>query len=93
VTDVTECVRAVTAHQIPARAPLQVTAGQRVTVGERDTHWPAFVFVTADNGSGWVPSRDMLTVLARDDASGWLWAKADGGREGWVPMDTVQALP
>ena len=55
MTDVTESVRAVKAHQIPARAPLKVTAGQRVTAGGRDTHWPAFVFVTADNGSGWVP--------------------------------------
>ena len=50
-------VRAAKAHEIPARAPLQLTAGQRVTAGQRDTHWPAFVFVTADNGSGWVPSR------------------------------------
>ncbi|GAA2101154.1 SH3 domain-containing protein [Brevibacterium salitolerans] len=26
-------------------------------VGDRDEEWPAFVFVIAANGSGWVPSR------------------------------------
>lgn len=108
-------VRAVKVHEIPARAPLQVSAGQRVTVGERDTHWPAFVFVTADSGAGWVPSRylgpdgtvltpydttelptaagDLLTVLAQDDESGWLWVRAADGREGWVPIDTVEPVP
>ena len=50
-------VRAVTAHEIPDRAPLRVTPGQQVQLGERDTTWPEFVFVTADDGSGWVPAR------------------------------------
>ncbi|PWJ54157.1 hypothetical protein SAMN06264364_10864 [Quadrisphaera granulorum] len=26
-------------------------------MGERDTQWPAFVFVTSSSGSGWVPAR------------------------------------
>ena len=26
-------------------------------MGERDTEWPAFVFVTTAAGSGWVPER------------------------------------
>lgn len=26
-------------------------------MGEWDTDWPAFVFVTTDHGSGWVPGR------------------------------------
>lgn len=26
-------------------------------MGERDTQWPAFVFVTGSSGKGWVPSR------------------------------------
>lgn len=50
-------VRAVTAHEIPDRAPIRVTPGQQVQLGERDTTWPEFVFVTADAGSGWVPAR------------------------------------
>ncbi len=35
---------------------------------------------------------ETLTVIARDDASGWLWVRSASGREGWVP-DTVQPLP
>jgi SH3-like domain-containing protein len=50
-------VRAVRAHEIPSRPAIRVAAGQRVEVGDRDTTWPAFVFVTADGGSGWVPAR------------------------------------
>ncbi|WP_029150506.1 SH3 domain-containing protein [Microbacterium indicum] len=44
-------------HEIPDRAPLAVHPGDAVSVGERDTEWPAFVFVTAPRGSGWVPAR------------------------------------
>lgn len=50
-------VRAVKAHIIPVRSPIQVTPGQKVRVGRRDTTWPAFAFVTTDDGSGWVPAR------------------------------------
>ena len=52
-------VRAVRAHEIPQRAPLVLSAGQQVTVGQRDTQWPAFVFVTAGTGEGWVPARHL----------------------------------
>lgn len=56
-------------HVIPERPPLQVEPGQRLGVGDRDTEWPAFVFVTTDTGSGWVPSRhlhiDGSTALVR----------------------------
>ena len=50
-------VRAVSAHEIPDRPPIQVAPGQQVQLGERDTTWPEFVFVTAGGGSGWVPAR------------------------------------
>lgn len=50
-------VQAVKAHEIPGRPPIQVAAGQSVQVGDRDTTWPAFVFVTTGHGSGWVPAR------------------------------------
>ena len=52
-------VRVVRAHEIPQRAPLVLSAGQQVTVGQRDTEWPAFVFVTAGTGEGWVPARHL----------------------------------
>lgn len=47
------------AHEIPERPPIRVEVGERVQVGERDTDWPAFVFVTAQSGSGWVPERHL----------------------------------
>jgi hypothetical protein len=47
------------AHEIPDRPPLQLTVGQRVDVGDRDTEWPEFVFVTAAQGSRWVPARHL----------------------------------
>lgn len=50
-------VRAIQSHEIPERAPLRLSAGQMVTVGQRDDRFPAFVFVTAAAGrQGWVPS-------------------------------------
>jgi hypothetical protein len=50
-------VRAIRAHVGPDRPPISVAAGEHVEVGERDTTWPAFAFVTTTGGSGWVPAR------------------------------------
>lgn len=52
-------VVATEAHAIPERPPLSLAPGDVVTVGRRDRDWPAFVFVTAARGSGWVPSRHL----------------------------------
>lgn len=46
-------------HEAPERAPLTVVPGQIVSVQGWDTEWPAFVFVTAEVGSGWVPGRHL----------------------------------
>ena len=56
---VNRVVVARSAHRIPDRLPIRVEIGDRVKVGERDSEWPAFVFVTAQNGSGWVPERHL----------------------------------
>ena len=78
------------------------------------TEWPEFVFVTAPQGSGWVPARhlsassrsavvrtgydttelptrvgEVLDVVAEDLASGWVWCRSRKGREGWVPLNTL----
>jgi hypothetical protein len=107
-------VVATAAHEIPDRAPLRVSVGQRVDVGDRDTEWPEFVFVTAPQGSGWVPARhlsassgsavvlteydttelptrpgEVLDVVAEDLVSGWMWCRSPEGREGWVPVKTL----
>jgi hypothetical protein len=47
------------AHEIPDRPPIRVNVGDRVEVGERDSEWPAFVFVTGQKGSGWIPERHL----------------------------------
>ena len=49
--------RAVAGHEIPERPPIVIEPGEQVEVGERDTEWPEFVFVTTRCGSGWVPAR------------------------------------
>ena len=46
-------------HEIPERPPLVVRPGDVVQVGDRDTEWPAFVFVAASHGTGWVPARHL----------------------------------
>ena len=103
------------AHKIPRRPPVQLALGEQVTVGDRDTEWREFVFVTATHGSGWVPARylsassgtalvltaydttelpthvgDVLEVVAEDRASGWWWCRTPEGREGWVPVTTLE---
>ena len=30
-----------------------------------------------------------VTVLDRDDESGWWWCRTDDGATGWVPMDSL----
>ena len=50
-------VVATLAHRIPERPPLQLVEGEAVRVGERNTEWLAFVFVTTTHGEGWVPAR------------------------------------
>jgi hypothetical protein len=110
-------LRATTAHVIPERPPIQLWPGQQVRTGRRDDEWPAFVFVTADDGAGWVPERyldtsrhpvvvttsydttelataagEELTLIKRDDPSGWAWVRNAAGREGWVPLRTVEVM-
>src|ERR1700735_3345951 len=33
---------------------------------------------------------EMLTVLFRDDLSGWTWVRNTAGPEGWVPDNTIE---
>ena len=111
-------LRATTAHTIPQRPPIQITPGQQVQAGQQDTDWPAFVFITTDDGAGWVPGRHLdtssdpavvitgynttelattageeLNLINQDDPSGWAWVRNAAGREGWVPLRTVEPVP
>lgn len=51
--------RTTSAHELPQRAPIKLAVGEPVMVGDRDTEWPEFVFVTTSHGSGWVPARHL----------------------------------
>lgn len=43
-------------HRAPDRVPIQVRAGDRVMLGQRDRDWPQFVWTIGSNGlGGWVP--------------------------------------
>lgn len=111
-------LRATSSHSVPDRPPIQVVPGQQVQAGRRDTEWPEFVFVTTDDGAGWVPRRfldtssdpavvradydttelattvgEALTLVERDDRSGWAWLRNQAGQEGWVPLRTIAAAP
>lgn len=49
--------RVTAAHRSPARPAIRVNSGDQVTLGERDTEWPAFTWVTLANGlGGWMPA-------------------------------------
>ena len=49
--------RVIAAHRAPDRAPIQVASGDPVTLGDRDTDWPQFVWTTLASGlGGWIPS-------------------------------------
>lgn len=84
-------VTARTAHEIPDRAPLQLTVGDEVQAGVHDSEWPELVFVTAARTTE-LPTRvgEVLDVLAEDVISGWLWCRSSSGRQGWVPVRTVE---
>jgi hypothetical protein len=111
-------LRATAAHTIPLRPPIRVTPGQQVQAGQRDTDWPAFVFISTDDGAGWIPDRHLdtssdpavvitaydttelattggeeLTLIQRDDPSGWAWVRNAAGQEGWVPLRTIEPVP
>jgi SH3-like domain-containing protein len=58
-------VTAMVDHEIPERPALRLEPGDPVEVGERDTRWPAFVFVRAGQGEGWVPSRHLSAAAGR----------------------------
>ncbi len=36
---------------------------------------------------------EVVTVMTRDDESGWISVRAASGCEGWIPHDTVEELP
>jgi hypothetical protein len=54
-------IHTTTAHTIPQRPPIRVAHGQQVRAGQQDTDWPAFVFITTDDGAEMGPERYLDT--------------------------------
>lgn len=49
--------RVATAHRAPDREPIRCTAGDTMTLGERDTEWPEFIWAELEHGQGgWIPA-------------------------------------
>lgn len=48
--------------------------------------------VHRDYDTSEIPTRvgETLEVIAEDRESGWLWCLAGSGRQGWVPINTVE---
>ncbi|HEY0661390.1 MAG TPA: SH3 domain-containing protein [Lysobacter sp.] len=66
--------RVVLAHRAPDRPPIRVARGDTVTLGDRDTEWPQFVWAAiAEGHGGWMPvalfdgDRGNATALADYD--------------------------
>lgn len=64
--------RVIAEHRSPDRPAIQVSAGDSVTLGERDSAWPQFVWATLAQGlGGWIPAalfdRDAGTATALGD--------------------------
>ncbi len=64
--------RVIAAHRAPDRPSIRVAAGDAVSLGERDSDWPQFVWATLAQGlGGWIPAalfdRDSGTATALQD--------------------------
>jgi variant SH3 domain-containing protein len=35
---------------------------------------------------------EVLKVVVEDSRSGWVWCRSAGGREGWVPLNTLDGV-
>ena len=75
-------------HVPPERTPIRVTPGDQVSVGRRDTQWPAFVFVTTPVGEGWVPAR----YLSVDHGSATVDVAYDTTELGVAVGDVVEII-
>ena len=75
-------------HVPPDRPPIRISVGEVVTLGARDTQWPAFVFVTTADGEGWVPARH----IAADDGRGTITAAYDTSELAVVAGEQVAVI-
>jgi len=51
---------------------------------------PATVRTAYDTTELPTQAGDVLYIVAEDLISGWLWCRSRAGREGWVPINTIE---
>jgi hypothetical protein len=64
--------------------------GNRLSLG---ANWSDSAYGLGDNtaiANGTLVG-DVLVVVTVDLVRGWLWCRSGSGREGWVPVKTVEA--
>jgi hypothetical protein len=54
---------------------------------------PAVVLADYDTTELATTDGEALTLVERDDRSGWAWLRNEAGQEGWVPLRTVATVP
>ena len=54
---------------------------------------PAVVLAGYDTTELATTAGKELTLVERDDPSGWAWVRNAAGQEGWVPLHTVAPVP
>ena len=54
---------------------------------------PAVVVTGYDTTELATTAGEHLILVERDDPSGWAWVRNTTGREGWVPLRTVEPVP
>ena len=53
---------------------------------------PAVVLVGYDTSELAITAGEELALVERDDPSGWAWVRSAAGREGWVPLRSVEPV-
>jgi hypothetical protein len=51
---------------------------------------PATVVTAYDTAELATEVGEVVAVVARDDEGGWLWCRSASGREGWVPVRSLE---
>ena len=54
---------------------------------------PAVVITGYNTAELATTAGEELTLINQDDPSGWAWVRNATGREGWVPLRTVEPVP
>jgi uncharacterized protein YgiM (DUF1202 family) len=76
-------------HRSDYPDPLRLKVGQRVTIGDKVSEWPGWLWCTEEAGkSGWVPE----AYVRREGDTGWLVVEYDATELSAAEGDQVEVL-